>query len=122
VLAAFDLASRSAKAGQRASDSQELVCELFERHGYPTLRQNAAATVGYVHGLGHGVGLEVHEKPSFALADSNHDRIEVGDVLTIEPGLYFPDEVIGVRIEETFYVDESGELVTFCASERGLEP
>ena len=64
----------------------------------------------------------MHEKPSFALTPTNHDLVEVGDVLTIEPGLYFPDLEIGVRIEDTLVVREDGRVETLCRSDRGLTP
>ena len=48
--------------------------------------------------------------------------IEPGDVLTIEPGLYFPDQEMGVRIEDTFWIDDDGVPQTFCRSSRSLEP
>jgi Xaa-Pro aminopeptidase len=122
VLEAFELARREMHAGTPASSYQALVCDFFESRGYPTIRENATAVEGYVHGLGHGVGLDVHEKPSFLLSPNNHDLVEVGDVLTIEPGLYFPDRGIGVRIEDTLWIAEDGSVQTFCRSGRGLEP
>ncbi|HUO85421.1 MAG TPA: M24 family metallopeptidase [Thermoanaerobaculia bacterium] len=122
VLEAFDLAVERCRAGTRASDLQDLVCDFFEERGHPTVRSTPATHEGYVHGLGHGVGLEVHEKPSFSLHRANADRIETGDVLTIEPGLYYPDEGLGVRIEDTLFVREDGRLETFCRSSRALEP
>lgn len=122
VLNAFNLAAEKMTAGTEASSWQALVCEYFERFGYDTLRTNAKVENGYVHSLGHGVGLQIHEKPFFAINASNKDRIEVGDVLTIEPGLYFPDREIGVRIEDTFYIDESGKAVSMATGERGLRP
>jgi len=70
---------------------------------------------GYVHGLGHGVGLEIHEKPSF----SAEDLIETGDIVTIEPGLYFPDRQLGVRIEDTFVVREEG-VESLCGGGYGM--
>ncbi|MGA7614652.1 MAG: M24 family metallopeptidase [Thermoanaerobaculia bacterium] len=120
VLAAFERARDSMKAGTRASDYQNLVCDYFEERGYPTLRSDPKTDHGYVHLLGHGVGLQVHERPSFSIAPSNLDLIEVGDVLTIEPGLYFPDEKIGVRIEDTLWIDDSGRPVSFCKGDRSL--
>lgn len=59
----------------------------------------------FIHGLGHHVGLNVHDlsDPSSAL-----DR---GMVFTLEPGIYIPEEKLGVRIEDMFYVDPSGKLV-----------
>ena len=74
-----------------------------------------------MHGLGHGVGLDIHERPSFSLAPTNRDLVETGDILTIEPGLYFPDRELGVRIEDTFVVTEAG-VETLCRSGYGLEP
>jgi len=119
VLEAFERARDVMRPGTLASSYQALVCDLFEAKGYATLRSDPTALSGYVHGLGHGVGLEIHEKPSFALTPSNDDRIEPGDIVTIEPGLYFPEREIGVRIEDTFVVNESG-VESLCRSGYGL--
>ena len=121
VLAAFDDVASRVRPGTRASSYQELVCERFESLGYATTRSHPATLNGYVHSLGHGVGLDIHEKPSFSLAASNGDLIEVGDVIAIEPGLYFPEKEIGVRIEDTFVVTETG-VETLCRGSRALEP
>jgi Xaa-Pro aminopeptidase len=121
VREAFELARDAMRPGVEAKSYQAMVCDYFEEHGYPTLRSDATATSGYVHGLGHGVGLDIHEKPSFALTPSNSDAIETGDIVTIEPGLYFPEQEIGVRIEETFVVTESG-VESLCRSSIALEP
>ncbi|MEA2328981.1 MAG: Xaa-Pro aminopeptidase, partial [Thermoanaerobaculia bacterium] len=110
------------RAGTLASSYQTLVCDFFEQRGYATTRSNPATLEGYVHSLGHGVGLDVHEKPSFALAATNVDEIEIGDIVTIEPGLYFPDRNLGVRIEDTLVVREDGRVETLCRSDRGLTP
>jgi Xaa-Pro aminopeptidase len=122
VLGAFEMAAEQMRAGTPASAYQHLVCDYFEARGYATTRSNPVTTSGYVHSLGHGVGLDVHEKPFFAISPLNRDVIEVGDVVTIEPGLYFPDRDIGVRIEDTFQVDADGSVKSFCRSGRGLEP
>ena len=60
----------------------------------------------FLHGLGHSVGIDVHDPIDYA-----HTRIDKGMVFTIEPGIYIPEEKIGVRIEDVFYVDEGGRLV-----------
>jgi Xaa-Pro aminopeptidase len=121
VLEAFRRAADAMRPGTPASSYQALVCDLFEAHGHNTTRRDPATTTGYVHSLGHGVGLDIHEGPSFALRASNQDLVETGDVLTIEPGLYYPDREIGVRIEDTFVVREHG-VETLCRGDYALEP
>jgi Xaa-Pro aminopeptidase len=122
VLEAFELARREMHAGTLASSYQHLVCDFFEQRGYPTTRSHPATLEGYVHSLGHGVGLDVHEKPFFGLSPTNLDEIEPGDIVTIEPGLYFPERELGVRIEDTLVVNEDGRVETLCRSDRGLRP
>lgn len=121
VLDAFTRARDAMRPGIPASEYQALVCDLFEAKGYATTRSNPKTLEGYVHSLGHGVGLEIHEKPSFALLPTNRDLIEAGDIVTIEPGLYFPQKGLGARIEDTFVVTESG-VESLCRSDYGLRP
>ncbi|PSH05445.1 MAG: peptidase M24 [Acidobacteria bacterium] len=61
----------------------------------------------FIHGVGHRVGLEVHDVGSGPL-----DR---GDVFTVEPGVYIPEEKVGVRIEDIVMLDEKGKLVNLTA-------
>jgi Xaa-Pro aminopeptidase len=122
VLEAFELAEKAMVAGTPATAYQNLVCDYFEGRGHATTRSNPQTLEGYVHSLGHGVGLDIHEKPFFGLSPANRDVIEVGDIVTIEPGLYFPDREIGVRIEDTFVVRDDGHVSSLCRGDRGLAP
>ncbi|MCA9871955.1 MAG: M24 family metallopeptidase, partial [Anaerolineae bacterium] len=65
---------------------------------------------GYVHGLAHGLGLEVHESPSFYPYPGNTARLEPGTVFTLEPGLYYETKGYGVRIEDVYYCDADGRF------------
>ncbi|MFW5937777.1 MAG: M24 family metallopeptidase [Halanaeroarchaeum sp.] len=82
----------------------EAVCDVYEEAGYPTLRTDDGTDRGFIHSTGHGVGLEVHERPRVARTG---EELEPGHVITIEPGLYDPD-VGGVRIEDLVVVTEDG--------------
>ncbi len=96
-----------AKEGKVCKDLEELVLDYYEKNGHQTLRVNPQTQEGYVHSLGHGVGLDVHELPVINL-NSEH-VLERGDVFTIEPGLYYPSKGFGIRIEDTLYIDENGK-------------
>ncbi|NPV77064.1 MAG: aminopeptidase P family protein [Anaerolineae bacterium] len=90
------------------SDYQRRTCELFEAMGHPTVLSNPRTEVGYVHSLGHGVGLNIHERPSSSMEGLEEDILAPGSVITIEPGLYYPDQGLGVRLENTLFVEENG--------------
>ena len=62
----------------------------------------------FLHGLGHSVGIDVHDPYDPA------KPFDVGSVFTIEPGVYIPEEKLGVRIEDTFYVNGDGKLIDFA--------
>jgi len=99
--------------GVNASKFQERTCELLESMGHETIRQNPAAEEGYIHSLGHGLGLNVHEKPWFSRKDDHTNILQIGSVFTIEPGLYYPTKDFGVRLEDTWYVNEDGRFEKF---------
>ncbi len=87
---------------------EELTCDVFERQGHNTPRQESGKQEGYVHSLGHGVGLKLHEAPFFGLSPTNDYVLKPGAVFTVEPGLYYPERGFGIRIEDTVYLDENG--------------
>ncbi len=91
-------------------DYQRLACEEFEKLGHPTPLNTAAPLEGYVHSLGHGLGLNIHERPWSGLTATDDNRLAPGVVITIEPGLYYPDQGMGVRIEDTYWVRPDGKL------------
>lgn len=84
-------------------------CAFFEARGHSTMRRDPTVQSGYVHSLGHGLGLEVHERPYFPSFRAGKDMtLAPGMVVTVEPGLYYPERGLGVRIEDTVVVTESG--------------
>jgi len=118
----YDTVAPRLEAGAPASDYQKMTCDFFEARGHETLRTDPQTTKGYVHGLGHGIGLQVHEKPTLADFAGNDDTLEVGSVFTFEPGLYYPDEGdgFGMRIEDVYYVSESGAIENLTNYPRDL--
>ena len=107
VKAALDRALETTRAGIPAMDPFRAVCDLFQEAGYPTQLSKGPGEVltsGFFHGLGHGVGLEVHEPPWLGRAPGD---IVAGDVVTLEPGLY-RQGFGGVRLEDLVLVTEKG--------------
>ncbi len=91
-------------------DYQALTCDLFEKDGHPTPRTHPASLEGYIHSLGHGVGLNIHERPWSGLTSSDDNLLKPGVVMTIEPGLYYPEQGMGFRIEDTYWVRPDGKI------------
>ncbi len=109
VREALTVAYEATRPGVRGWSVQEAVCEHFAAAGYPTQISNRETTHGYVHGIGHGIGFELHEAPSFKeWVDDDEGRLEAGDVVTLEPGLYDPDAGWAVRLEDLVVVGEDG--------------
>jgi len=106
-LEALSLSAAAVKPGVNGRDLMRLVCDFFAGHGFPTpltKRPGEVLDSGFFHGLGHGVGLDVHEKP--ALSRSGDDLVS-GDVITLEPGLYRAG-FGGVRLEDVLLVTDDG--------------
>lgn len=88
---------------------QMMVCDEFNKNGHPTPMHNGGVlTEGYVHSLGHGLGLNVHERPWSRHTANGDNLLKSGVVVTIEPGLYYPEKGMGVRIEDSYWVRPDG--------------
>jgi Xaa-Pro aminopeptidase len=105
---ALDRAISEIKDGADGRAIFDGTCEIYEAAGYPTQRTKKAGQTlsdGFFHGLGHGVGLEVHEAPGMGLASKK--PLKAGDVVTVEPGCY-RQGYGGVRLEDLVLVTEEG--------------
>jgi Xaa-Pro aminopeptidase len=107
VYDALQRSLESVRAGVEGRSVFTEVCELFQDAGYPTQLSKQPGQVldsGFYHGLGHGVGLEVHEQPWLGRAPGS---MVAGDVVTLEPGLY-RHGYGGCRLEDLALVTEDG--------------
>jgi len=107
VKEALDRSLAEIRPGADGTAVFRLVCELFQEQGFPTQLSKEPGQVledGFFHGLGHGVGLEVHEQPNLGRAGGT---LVAGDVITIEPGLYRKG-FGGCRLEDIVLVTDDG--------------
>lgn len=120
TLEALELARELCRPGVNGGDVHRAVCAFYAERGHPTQMTVPEGTVlrdGFYHGLGHGVGLDVHEPPS--LGKVGHELV-AGDVITLEPGLYRRG-FGGVRVEDTLLVTDDG-VETITAFPYDLDP
>jgi Xaa-Pro aminopeptidase len=112
VKEALDASTAEVKPGVNGRRLYEKVCDIFQGAGYKTQLNKKPGEVledGFFHGLGHGVGLEVHESPSMGRIG---DDLVAGDVVTVEPGLY-RSGYGGLRLEDLVLVTDDGyEVIT----------
>lgn len=108
VLASQEAALEMVRAGVNGRDVHRRVSEVLHDAGYKTLlhdrEEGKPLQEGFIHGTGHGVGLEIHESPRISLMD---EELKTGDVVTVEPGLYKPGTG-GVRLEDLVVVTANG--------------
>jgi len=91
-------AEKKAFPGVKALEVDKRACEVLAEYGLDKY---------FVHGLGHGVGIDIHEPPT--ISPSGNEELKAGNVITIEPGVYIPG-VGGVRIEDTYLITDSGPV------------
>lgn len=103
VHAGQEYAFARIRGGCDAQAIHQGIRDLFTERGWPT-RQVDGRNQGFFHGTGHGVGLDIHEPPSFGDRPST---LPAGAVVTVEPGLYYPG-IGGVRLEDMVLVTEDG--------------
>ncbi len=108
VKAVYDRVIENLALNARFKDYQSLTCQEFEKYGHATPLHTKAPLEGYVHSLGHGVGLNIHERPWSGLTADDDNILKPGVVITIEPGLYYPSRGMGFRIEDTYWVRPDG--------------
>jgi Xaa-Pro aminopeptidase len=109
VQAAFDACVANARPGMTGVELDAVARDLFADHEMDQY---------FVHSLGHGLGLRVHEAPSASARST--DTLEPGHVVTIEPGLYLPDWG-GVRIEDVVVITEDGNRNLTGAPKRSMD-
>ena len=97
-LAALD----TIRAGVNGRHVHQQCLNVFERHGFETKR-TPKGSVGFFHGTGHGLGLDIHEMPRVSATDY---ILKKGSVVTVEPGLYYPG-LGGCRIEDVVQVTDA---------------
>jgi Xaa-Pro aminopeptidase len=116
VAAAQDLAIGRIRDGADPAAIHEAILSLFRDRGFET-GQRGGRMGGFFHGTGHGLGLDIHEAPTFGLR--SREPLRAGHVVTVEPGLYYRG-MGGVRLEDVVVVQRRSarNLVTF---ERELE-
>jgi Xaa-Pro aminopeptidase len=106
---ALEAARSAARPGITGRALYDVAADVVERAGHPTQRTRRPGetlTHGFYFGLGHGVGLEVHEPPRLGLGGT--EPLVAGDVIAIEPGIEGIEGIGGVRFEDLLLITEDG--------------
>ncbi len=117
VLAARELGKSLVAIGAIPSEIHRAAAERLERAGFRT-GEGDAGSFGFFHGLGHGLGLDIHESPR--LSPRNSTPLRGGEVVTVEPGLYYP-EWGGIRLEDLVWLSPDKGAVLLTELEDFLE-
>ena len=107
VLECQELVAEQAKPGMWLSNKDEqeaslhhIAVNFFKKHGYDQY---------FIHGIGHFIGLDVHD------VGDGTKPLQEGDIITIEPGLYIPEKQLGIRIEDNYWIVD--QTTPVCLSE-----
>ena len=109
VLESLEAVRAAVRPGVNGRALYDIACDVIEAAGFPTQRtrkEGESLSHGFYFGLGHGVGLEIHEAPGLGLA--GEDDLVEGDVIAIEPGIEGIEGVGGVRYEDLLLVTADG--------------
>lgn len=110
VQEVYNMAIENMDLNAPFKDYQRMTCEYFEGKGHKSIMNTPGTQEGYIHSLGHGLGINVHERPfSSSYAGDDH-RLVPGVVVTVEPGLYYPEKGMGFRIEDSYWVRPDGKM------------
>lgn len=101
VLRAQETAMEKLRPGMKGKEVHQICVDIFAELGY----ESNVGERGFCHGTGHGLGLDIHEEPFMRMV--SEPVLEVGQVITVEPGLYYSEKG-GVRIEDVVVVTADG--------------
>ncbi len=119
VREVYETVIEKMESGMSFGDLQRITCELFEAQGHPSPLNTESPQEGYVHSVGHGLGVNIHERP-WARMGMKGNTLQPGVIFTIEPGLYYPDRGMGVRIENTYSARPDGSFEILAEFDFGL--
>lgn len=114
VFDCIHLLTGAYKAGNDTRTYMQMACNFLESRGHPTLGSNPKTENGFATGLGHGIGLAVHEQPFFSISQAENTILQSGHIFTCEPGLYYPERGLGVRLEDVIWIDPDGKTQNLC--------
>lgn len=103
VASAQELVFKAAKNGAKSDVIHRKVVKRLKSFGFKTGKIKGKMR-GFFHGTGHGIGLDVHETPRIS---KTKYTLRTGNVVTVEPGLYYPD-IGGVRLEDMILITDDG--------------
>ena len=114
VVNARNEAKKFIRQGAIPADIFNIADKVLKLHGFETGRDALGRNYGFFHSLGHGVGLEIHEAPR--LGPGNLTPLKGGEVITVEPGVYYPDWG-GIRMEDIVVTGEKSCRTITCADD-----